>query len=339
MALGCAGCSTLGYYAQAARGQLALMSAQRPVAAVIADTDTPASVRDKLRLVQDVLEFAGTELLLPDNGSYRRYVATGRSHVVWNVFAAPEFSMTLRHWCYFLVGCLEYRGYFDARSAAKFADHLRANGDDVFVGGVSAYSTLGWFRDPVLDTMLTRNDFELARLILHELAHQKIYIPGDTEFNEAFADTVAIIGVRRWYARHEPSAWEAHARQLAEEDAFVDLVLKYQDLLRDLYAGNLADAEKRAAKSALMEALRLEYRQRQAVSAADGYGAWMESGLNNAKLLSVSTYRAMVPGMLQIFSAVAGDPARFYAVMAAYAECPVTTREAEITRGRVHPDC
>src|ERR1700683_4876474 len=186
------------YLLESAQGQLALMSTRRPIARVVADPRTPADVRKQLEAVAQIREFATRDLHLPDNGSYRTYADVGRPYVVWNVFAAPEFSVDPKEWCYPIVGCVAYRGYFVERRARRFADKLRRRGLDVAVGGVAAYSTLGHFNDPILNTMLGWSDVELASIIFHELTHQMIYVANDADFNEALATTVEEEGVRRW---------------------------------------------------------------------------------------------------------------------------------------------
>ena len=174
------------------------MSKRQPISRVIANPATPAPVRTQLEAVSEIREFASHELGLPDNGSYRSYADIGRPYVVWNVVAAPEFSVEAKQWCYPIVGCVAYRGYFAERRARSFADKLRRRGLEVSIGGVAAYSTLGHFDDPVLNTMLGWNDIELASIIFHELTHQLIYVPDDADFNEALATTVEEEGVRRW---------------------------------------------------------------------------------------------------------------------------------------------
>ena len=185
------------YLLQSAQGQLALMSKREPIARVIDEPSTPAALRAQLKSVTAIRNFASRELGLPDNGSYRKYADIGRPYVVWNVVAAPEFSVDPKQWCFPIVGCVGYRGYFVEKRARRFAAGLHAKGFDVVVGGVAAYSTLGHFDDPILSSMVGWNDVELASIIFHELTHQLLYVPNDASFNEALATTVAEEGVRR----------------------------------------------------------------------------------------------------------------------------------------------
>ena len=189
------------YLLQSVRGQLSLMSKREPISAVIDKPSTPAALRVQLEAVTAIRDFASHDLGLPDNGSYRAYADVGRPYVVWNVVAAPEFSVDPKLWCYPIVGCVAYRGYFAEAGARRFAAGLRTDGLDVVVGGVAAYSTLGHFDDPILNTMMEWDDVELAAIIFHELTHQLLYVANDASFNEAFATTVEEEGVRRWLER------------------------------------------------------------------------------------------------------------------------------------------
>jgi predicted aminopeptidase len=191
------GCGVL-YVAQAARGQWQVMHARQPIDKVIASDRTAPQLRDRLTEVRAARDFASRELALPDNGSYRSYADLERPYVVWNVVAAPEFSVNPRRWCFPIAGCVAYRGYFKEEKARQFADSLAKEGFDTYVGGVAAYSTLGKFKDPVLNTMLGYGDDELAAIIFHELSHQLIYVANDSEFNEAFATAVEQAGLERW---------------------------------------------------------------------------------------------------------------------------------------------
>ena len=201
-----AGCADLVYYLQSADGELRVLEARRPISEVLADPATPPALKSRLELVLRLRDFASRELKLPDNGSYRNYADLHRQFIVWNVFAAPEFSVTPKRWCFLIAGCVAYRGYFSREGAEKLAVRLRSEGYDVFVGGVPAFSTLGWFDDPVLNTFINYPEYELARLLFHELAHQRVYAKNDSQFNESFAVTVETVGVERWIAhRNDPA--------------------------------------------------------------------------------------------------------------------------------------
>ena len=197
-----AGCASLGYYAQAVGGHLKVMSAARPIEEILQDTSTNPALKKRLENAHAAREFASRELALPDNNSYRSYADLGRPFVVWNVFAAPEFSVEPEKWCMFYVGCVSYRGYYERDEAERYAAELRKSGLDTYVGGIPAYSTVGYFNDPVLNTFLRFGDTETARTIFHELAHQLLFVEGDTVFNESFAATVENEGLRRWFARN-----------------------------------------------------------------------------------------------------------------------------------------
>src|SRR5690606_32875324 len=238
------GCSSLGYYGQAISGQFEVYRKSRPVAEVIADPATDPRLRAKLADVQRVREFASRELGLPDNDSYRVYADLGRRYVLWNVFATPELSLEPLTWCFPVSGCVAYRGYFSREAAEAYAEKLRAAGYDVHVGGGTAYSTLGWFSDPLLNTMIHRPLPEIAGLLFHELAHQRLYVRGDTAFSESFAMTVELEGVRRWLeANGEADEYARYARTLERRQQFTQLVLRYRDRLEALYAAEIGVEE------------------------------------------------------------------------------------------------
>lgn len=291
-----AGCG-LGYYAQAARGQFAVMRAREPVERLIAAPDTTDTLRAQLVRARRIRDFATEELRLPDNAAYRSYADIGRPYVVWNVVAAPEFAVAPRQWCFPIAGCVAYRGYFAEQAARDFAAGLAAQGDDVFVGGVPAYSTLGRIADPLLSTVGHYGELDLAALVFHELAHQQVYVPGDSSFNEAFATAVEEEGVARYAARHaSPEAladWRAR-RQLRVEvtDAFIRARADLATLYRRELPGDAMRAQKAARLAALGEEVRaLEQRH----GRRSGYGGWIDAGLNNAHLAAVATYYDRVP--------------------------------------------
>ena len=258
------GCSTLGYYAQSVNGHLDLVQRARPVDELTTDTATPEALRARLALAQRIRSFAVAELGLPDNRSYRRYSDLGRNAAVWNVVAAPELSLKLETWCFPVVGCVGYRGYYEREAADTEAAALRGRGLEVTVYGVPAYSTLGkldWLGgDPLLNTFIGWPEGELARLVFHELAHQVVYAEGDTTFNESFATAVERIGVQRWLAANgSAEAKQQYAALDARREEFRALTGRYRDRLEALYAGPAEEAAKRQAKAALMAELRGEY--------------------------------------------------------------------------------
>ena len=302
------------YLMQAATGQMAISSKREPIAEVLADSATPPPLRARLEYVAAARDFASRELGLPDNESYRSYADLGRPYVVWNVFAAPEFSVEPRRWCFPIAGCVVYRGYFNEESARSYARKLRRRGDDVAVGGVAAYSTLGHFNDPVLSTMLGWSDAQLAGTLFHELAHQVVYVPGDSEFNESFATVVEEAGLERWLAaRQRAQDLVAWREQRERQSEFIALLLKTRNKLRELYESALADDEKRSRKQYEFGELKLDYAQlRQQWNGYSGYDRWFDRTLSNAHLVSAATYYGCVPGLQRVLSEVGGDLPRFY---------------------------
>lgn len=309
------GCSTVRYYAQAVKGQCQILHRQQPLARVTAAANTPPDLRRKLELILELRRFAETNLHLPANGHYLRYADLGREYVVWNVHAAPEFSLEARGWWYPVVGRLTYRGFFDERLASDYAKRLEARGYDTYVGGVEAYSTLGWFRDPVLNTFLDRDEAGLADLLFHELAHQRLFVRGDTEFNEAFAVAVAREGVRRWLRAKGAAAtlakWEAEQRC---EEQFVALVQRTRRELGQVYTGTPAAPETlRERKAAVLaEFRRLAREWQRETGCEDDYGKWLEKPVNNARLNTVATYHDLLPGFERLLRECEGDLERFF---------------------------
>lgn len=329
-------CANLAYYAQSAAGHLDLVSRARPVEALIADETLPAALRERLRTSQGLREFAVTELALPDNRSYRSYADLGRSAAVWNVVAAPELSLTLQTWCFPVVGCVGYRGYYDRAQADAAAVALRARGLEVAVYGVPAYSTLGkldWLGgDPLLNTFIDWPEGELARLVFHELAHQVVYASGDTMFNESFASAVERLGVARWLAQHASEAARAEYAALDTRRAeFRQLVWTYRERLDALYRGNLNEADKRVKKAALMQALRADHARLKAGpwQGFSGYDGWFERA-NNASLGVLAAYTELVPHFERLFEREGRDFGRFYAAVKQLAGLPQAEREAAL---------
>jgi predicted aminopeptidase len=308
------GCATIGYYAQSFAGQYEVLAKRRPIAAVVADPATPIRIRGRLELVGRLREFAAAKLDLPAQGSYASYAAIGRRYVVWNVFATPALSLDPIQSCFPVIGCLSYRGYFSAEGAARHARTLETRGHDVYVGGVAAYSTLGWFDDPVLDTMITWSDTQVARFLFHELAHQKLYVRDDTAFNEAYAEAVAESGVDAWLAATaSPDARQAHAQEQRHDGAILTLIATVRDELRTLYSSPAGPDDKRRHKALILTSLRDRYERLRAAGGKDtGYDSWMSSGVNNAKIAAVATYHDDVPAFRNLLAAVSGDFPAFH---------------------------
>lgn len=309
-----ASCGT-GYYLQAINGQAELMRSRQPLEKVLRQADTSEELRQKLLVVDAALVFARVYLGLPRSRSYSHYADLGRPYVVWNVFAAPELSLEPRVWCYPVAGCATYRGWFREERARAFGAGLEAQGNDVYIGGVPAYSTLGWFADPVLNTMLLYSDTAVAGLLFHELAHQLIYVPGDTLFNEGFASLVEEEGTRRWLAsRGDEAALCAFDTGLARRAAVRQLVTGLRGELSAIYAAPEPADQRRVARDAAFERSRVRYRSLRADwTGPPMFDAWFDQGLNNARLVALSSYEAYVPAFARLLADAGGDFSTFYA--------------------------
>ena len=326
------GCSSVSYYSQLAGGQWQLLRAREPVAEVIADPSRPQGLRDHLAQAQKARTFASEHLHLPDNQSYRLYADIGRPYVVWNVFATQEFSLAPQTHCFPIAGCVAYRGYYRQGAARGEAALLRQQGMDVSMGGVEAYSTLGWFNDPIMNSMMNWGDERLATLIFHELAHQRFYVQDDTEFNESFASFVEQEGTRQWRAAQGLAPLGSSTRQ--QRDQFTQLILDTRKRLEKLYVQPLSVEAMRQAKAAEFEALRREYRQiRDSQWGGDKrYDAWMNLPMNNARLLPFGLYDRWVPAFAALFRQEGGDWLKFYAAVEKMGELPVGQRKAALRR-------
>ncbi len=294
------GCESISYYSQAVGGHLGLMAAARPVRDWLEDPQTPPALRQRLESAQRIRDFASRELALPDNRSYRSYAELGRPHVVWNVFAAQEFSVEARLQCFPFAGCVGYRGFFSEEDARRHAARLRDEGFDVFVGGVPAYSTLGWFDDPLLSTFIHYPDWQLARLLFHELAHQLVYAKNDTTFNESFAVVVEEEGVRRWLAAGVRSAeLEVFRASQARRREFAERIMNARQRLAAVYKENLTMEEKRGKKRAEFDRLRAQL------------GTAIPPEPTNAFLASVAIYTQRVPEFERLLAG-SGTLEKFY---------------------------
>ncbi len=324
------------YYLQSVGGHLGVMRAARPIDEWIADPATPARLRERLQLVREIREFASRELGLPNNGSYTRYADLQRPFVVWNVFATPELSMQLKQWCFPVAGCVSYRGYYSKQAAEDEAVKLRASGLEVQVAGIPAYSTLGWFDDPVLNTFIGYPPAELARLIFHELAHQVAYVKNDTAFNESFATAVEEIGVERWLKTRPDAAlqqgYEAYRQRRTD---FIALLKRYRMQLETMYAQSEGDeATKRQAKQALFKQMRADYEQlKQSWGGFAGYDRWFADPLTNAHFASVATYTEFVPGFRRMYAGQDQSLPRFFEAVRELAGRDTATRKLRLTEG------
>ena len=325
-------CSTVGYYAHLARGEAAMLAARRPISSVIADPAIDASTKARLQLAEQARAFASDTLKLPRNRSYTSYADLHRPYAVWNVFAAPEFSLQPFEHCFPIAGCVAYRGYYERARADEYAAQLRARGLETWVGGVSAYSTLGFFADPILNTMLRWDDDELATTIFHELAHQRVYVKGDTEFNESFATFVQREGLRQWRAARALPAADADAQ--VREDQFDALVLGARERLQALYASNLPPESMRARKAEEIARLRADYaRLRDTQWHGDAsFDAWINGEINNAKLLPFGLYHRWVAAFAALYTKCGGDWTAFYDTVAQLAHVDASRRTAALEK-------
>ena len=323
-------CETVGYYSQAARGQLTIVFGRDDIQQLLkARQDLPDELVEKFAKVMAIREFAESELGLPVGGNYSSYVDIEREHVVWNVFAAPEFSVDPVNWCYPIAGCVAYRGYFSEQSALSYAAKLEEDGFDVYTGGVDAYSTLGWFEDSLLSTVLNRADYQLAGLIFHELAHQLVYLPSDTTFNESFATAVEREGVRRWLTKsNEVSNIDAALLGYDRQQQFVDLVADYRDRFESLYKQETNEPSMRSQKLELQQALREEYAALKLQwQGYEGYDGWFSESLNNAQLSTVASYNDLLPFFAAVFEKSNQDFSAFYAEVSRLADLPEQERD------------
>lgn len=324
------GCASAGFYLQAAAGQLEVWRREQPIEALLTEPDLDERTRGRLELVEAMRAFAERVLALPVGSSYRTYADLERDHVVWNVFAAPEYGLEPHRSCFLIAGCLDYRGFFRRDHAERYAAGLRARGYDTFVGGVAAYSTLGWFDDPVLNTFLFWPEPQLAGILFHELAHQRLYVAGDTTFNESYASAVAEAGLARWSAHRHGTATAALAARRRER-AVLALIEHTREELRELYASNLDDAAKREGKQRLFEALETAYaalhRKRASKAGAAGLTstAW-----NNARIAAVATYHDHVAAFHALLDACAGDFTAFHRAAAAIGALQPDARRARL---------
>lgn len=319
------GC-VLPYYMQAIGGQVSLLRQRVPIEDVLADPAYDETTRDRLGLVTELRAFAVEEIGLPQNDSYTSYVDLGRDYVVWNVVAAPEFSVDPVTWCFPVAGCVSYRGYFRQEKAESFAEKLRHDGFDTFTGGSVAYSTLGHFADPVLNTMLVQSDVIIAATLFHELAHQQVYVRGDTELSESFATAVERYGVERWLESHGRVAdLDRYRDRLARQRDFADLVSRQRRRLGEIFAAGSDVTRMRQQKTASFEQMRSEYETLKSDWGGIGqYDYWFARELNNASLVAVTSYQRWVPGLKSELERL--GPEAFYRTIETLAEQPADER-------------
>lgn len=345
--LALAGCAhtegALGYYWQSVQGHARLLQAARPLDEWIANESTPAPLRARLQLAQRARHFAVQELGLPDNASYRSYADLGRSAAVWNVVAAPPYALELHRWCFPFTGCIGYRGYFQEADAQAEGARLAAQGLEVDVYGVPAYSTLGYLDwaggDPLLNTFIGWPEGEFVRLLFHELAHQVVYAQGDTLFNESFATAVERLGTERWLATQaRPEVRQAFAASEERRQSFRALTRATRARLAEIYEQNKAPAHDsqalNAMKSGAMQDFRAQYavlRERWLAQGArvEGYDRWVAQA-NNASFAAQAAYDAWVPAFEALFAQQGQRWDAFYDAVRHLAALPQDERHARL---------
>ncbi len=332
IALSLGGCASLGYYVQAMQGQMSLMSSAKPIDTWLADPGVTDDLKTRLQRAKDIRAFAARELGLPDNRSYTSYADLKRPYVMWNVVATPELSMKPVQWCFPVAGCVDYRGYYSKEAAQQFADSLRRQGHDVRVSGVPAYSTLGWFDDPVLSTFIGYPEAEVARLVFHELAHQVAYAPGDSQFNESFATAVEEVGVARWLAAQgDDGMRERYLAWHQRKHDFLALLNAHRQQLEANFESMASDTDKRMRKAEIFAALKREYETVKAErwGGYAGYDRWFTEPVSNAHFALVATYHDLVPAFHQLY-AETDDIRTFYRRVKSIAKLDPSRRRASL---------
>lgn len=290
------GCQTLKFYTQGIRGQVEILQKSRPTQTVLADPKTTPNLRNRLLLARELCNFATRELDLPGHSAYHKYADLGRDHVVYVLYAAPEFSLEPKTWFYPIVGELHYRGYFRKNDAKAYAAKLKAQGYETHLGGTDAYSTLGFFHDPVLNTFADYSETNFAETIFHELTHRKIFINGETTFNESLANTVAEEGMRRWFIhKNRPDLLADYEQRLSRRRDFYKQVTVTRSELRNLYSQNLPAAEMRQQKHKILTALKTRAHALQKRWGSKQLDAWLQQDLTNAHLIPLITYNEQIP--------------------------------------------
>lgn len=308
------GCADLSYYMHSINGHLSIINSARDIDDLLADGKTDPELAERLRVVGRIRQFAVEQLQLPESGSYTIYADLKRSYALKNLFAAPEFSVKAHHWCYPIIGCAGYRGYFDEDRLQKTLSFLKQQGFDTYVSNVSAYSTLGWFDDPVLNTFINWPDYRLAGMIFHELSHQQLYIDGDTEFNESFAVAVQQAGIKKWlHINGHASKAARYQQQLDNRVQVIELIKKSQLQLKHLYSQPVDESAMRQSKKDIIHKLKTDYDDLSSqFTIEDGFRRWFEGPINNARLVSISTYYDLVPAFLQLLKSHDGNFQAFF---------------------------
>ena len=331
-ALTVSACSSFGYYMDLMAGHSALLEQQKPVSEILADNNTEPKLRQLLQTSQKIRDFASKVLYLPENDSYRMYADLKRQYAVWNVVAAKEFSIKPKKWCFMFVGCLSYKGYFSKKEAIAYANELKTEGYDVYVAGAKAYSTLGWFDDPLLNTMMYKSEARRAGIIFHELAHQVVYIDNDSSFNEAFATTVEQEGIRQWLAKKgKQHQYEEYLINKKRDAQLNSLLQETRDELKTLYKTKINEIEKRRAKKAVFSHMQIKYYQlKKSWNGYKAYDKWMEQELNNSHLLLIATYHDLVPTFKAMLKNENNDLGNFYIAVDKYGQLDKEKRKLQL---------
>lgn len=328
-------CSSISYYGQSIVGHNRLMWAREPIDKIIKTAEP--ELKSQLELAQRLRQFAIDELALPDNRSYSTYVDLERDYPVWTVVVAEEFSVVPQSWCYPVIGCASYRGYFAKEAAHEYVNDLQADGLETYVGGAIAYSTLGWFSDPLLPSMMRYGDAELAENMFHELAHQVLYVNGNSSFNEAFASVVGEHGALRWLAAHDPDSVSAYQKRLQLNSEFTNLLNDTKNQLAKLYAQDLPDKQKRQEKKQLIEQIYSNYQTLKNTQWGDqgNFDHWFETPINNARLAAISTYRDEMPRLQALLNKCDNDLARYFELLTEVSN----TYSADLLLNNLPQDC
>ena len=327
-------CSSVSYYAHIMNGHHALTVAEEDIEDILAENKYDEALRSRLKKALEIRKYASEQLGLPDNDSYKSFVKLDRPYPIWNVIAAQKFSVKPKQWCFLIVGCINYRGYFSEQDANTKAKELAAEGYDVAVSPAAAYSTLGWFDDPLLSSMLYKEDSHLAGIIFHELAHQQVYIDDDSSFNEAFATTVEIEGVRRWLAlNNDQRATQAYRRYKQRQKQFNQLLKTTQQQLKALYQQKRPDEAMLQQKQMIIAGMKQGYRQlKRQWGGYTGYDKWMSRDINNAHLALVATYHELVPAFEHLLLSSGTSLPDFYTAVATLGDLPREKRAAELKK-------
>lgn len=311
---GLSACSSVDYFSHLAKGQFSLLWARQDIEELLVSEHVSEELKSRLLLSQSIRHFAEEELYLPVGDAYSAYADLKRPYVIWNVYAAPALSFESYTWCYPILGCMAYRGFYDEQRAQVLANQLEEEGLDVKVGGVKAYSTLGFFEDPLLNTFMFKNEVALVELLIHEISHRQIYINDDTKFNENFATAVALLGAEQWYSKQSNMAlFENYQEYKQNQQALVDFLLTFKQRLAEVYENTeLSDAEKLHGKESLFKSLHLDYETFKYAHHLDNrFDAWVSS-LNNASLSTLANYQELVPGFLALFQKKNANWKEFY---------------------------